>query len=215
MKTKILLTAIFSICILPLMQAQDKNSDEIQTIFGSGKKVSHGGYAAFTTGYTQIAGKDVVTLGGRAGWLIDHHMTIGLAGNGFASSVYINNVVDNQGFYLVGGYGGFFVEPIIAPKFPVHVSFPVIFGIGGAAYNYNTWADYDWEHNNNNQDYFYDSDAFFIIEPGMEIELNVVKFFRISFGGTYRFTKDLHLVNTSTTLLDGFSVNISFKLGKF
>ncbi len=217
MKTKIIFTAIVAIFLSGFAQAQEKNKEEIQTLFTrSGHHISHGGYGAFTIGYSQIGDQDVIQLGGRAGWLIDHHFTIGFTGTAFANSIYIDNVYNNTGYYLVGGYGGFFVEPILAPFFPIHVSFPITFGYGGVAYNDNTWWDYNNNNDNNNNSYSpFDSDGFFVIEPGVEVELNVVKFFRICFGATYRYTQDLNLVNTPKTFLNGFTGNITFKIGKF
>jgi hypothetical protein len=133
------------------------------------------------------------------------------------NSIYIDgywpdNLGYNDGYYLVGGYGGFFVEPIIAPNFPVHVSFPIMIGGGGLAMNENTWHDYDWEY-----DYYepFDWDSYFVIEPGIEIELNVVKFFRIGFGVSYRYTSDLHMQYVPKDMMNGFNADVSFKFGKF
>ena len=143
MKKIALFTALMTLLVMSLAYSQEeKPGEDLQTIFThKGGKISHGGYAAITTGYSQIAGKDAFTLGGRAGWLIDHHFTIGLAGNALVNSIYVNSYdfppdysgdpID--GLYLVGGYGGLFVEPIIAPNFPIHVAIPILIGGGGAA----------------------------------------------------------------------------------
>jgi hypothetical protein len=218
MRTRILLAAIMAIGIVAYSYGQERTTEEMQTLFGNkDNKIDHGGYAAVSIGYTQIGGEDVMTLGGRAGWLIDHHVTIGLAGTAFMNSIYLDGYWPagqgfNEGYYLVGGYGGFFVEPIIAPNFPAHVSFPIMIGGGGLALNENTWHDYDWEY-----DYYepYDWDSYFICEPGVEIELNVVKFFRVAFGVSYRFTSNLHMQYVPTDLMNGFSGAVSFKFGKF
>lgn len=196
---------------------QEGKGDEMQTIFGNtDHKISHGGYAAFSVGYTQIDGEDAMTLGGRAAWVIDHHVAIGLAGKALMNSVYIDGYWDKvnpgQGYYLVGGYGGFFVEPIIAPNFPVHISVPILIGAGGLALDDYTWHDYQWENN----DYTpYDYDTFFVIEPGVEIELNVVKFFRVAFGASYRYTSDMHMDYVPKNLMNGFNGSVTFKFGKF
>ena len=46
-------------------------------------------------------------------------------------------------YTLAGGYGGIFIEPILGGTKPVHVSFPVLFGVGGVTlienYGYNYW----------------------------------------------------------------------------
>lgn len=214
MKTKGLLMIMLAIGCMSVSFGQDQKKAELQTLFGKeDHKISHGGYAAFSVEYTQVSGENVIMLGGRAGWLIDHHVTIGLAGKGFVSSIFIEDIpeTDENGLYLSGGYGGFFVEPIIAPSYPIHISIPILIGGGGFVLNDHTWHYY------NNYDYYepYDWDSFFVFEPGVEIELNVVKFFRVAVGASYRVTSDLHIKYLDEGLMRGFNTGITFKFGKF
>lgn len=184
MKTRILILLTLLITST-LTFAQE---EEMRTVFGSSdNKVDHGGYGAFSMGYTQIEDKDALILGGRAGWLIDHHFTIGLAGYGFFNDIDGNSSYDLSTYTLAGGYGGLFLEPIIAPKFPVHIAIPILIGAGGAtAFNDDYWNIYE-------STYYYDGSAFFVFEPGVELELNLVKFFRIGLGVSYRHTSNLDL----------------------
>lgn len=210
--------AILTFGLFAFSYGQERSTEEMQTIFrNSDRKTSHGGYAGLTVGYTQIDGEDVMTLGGRAGWLIDHHVTIGLAGKAFMNSVFIDGYWPtsegyNNGYYLVGGYGGLFVEPIIFPNFPVHLSVPILIGGGGLALNEETWHDYSIDYN-----YYepFDWDSYFVFEPGVEIELNVVKFFRVAFGASYRLTSNLHMAYVPKDMMNGFSADVTLKFGKF
>ncbi len=213
MKSRLLFVLMLMGLSLGIM-AQERTKQEMQTIFGNpDNKISHGGYGAFSIGYTQIAGEDVMTLGGRAGWVIDHHVTLGFMGKALVNTVYVDDYWPNdEGYYLVGGYGGFFIEPIIAPNFPIHVSFPILIGGGGLALNDYTWRDYEWEYD---EYYPYEWDSYFVVEPGVEIELNLVKFFRVAFGASYRYTSDLHLQYVPKNMMNGFNGNVTFKLGVF
>jgi len=218
MKTRILLAAIITLGLMNFSFGQERTKEEMRTLFGDrDNKISHGGYGSISVGWTQIDSKDVLTLGGRAGWLIDHHVTLGVAGKAFMNSVYVDgywptNEGFNEGYYLVGGYGGFFIEPIIAPHSPIHVSFPILIGGGGLALNENTWHDYDWEY-----DYYepFDWDSYFVFEPGVEIELNVVEFFRIGLGASYRITSNMHMQYVPKDMMNGFNAACTFKFGKF
>ncbi|MCD4705447.1 hypothetical protein K8R66_05225, partial [bacterium] len=116
-------------------------------------------------------------------------------------------------------------EPIIWAKHVVHVSFPVLVGAGGVSlledkYYLNKWED----------DYYYESlasQAYFVVEPGVEVEFNMVKFLRIGLGAYYRYTSDVALTyikydhqNGDTKItkkpeLSGFSFGLSLKFGKF
>jgi len=63
------------------------------------------------------------------------------------------------------------------------------------------------------------SDAYLVIEPGIEVELNVTKFFRFCVGGYYRYTSDVDIedpmFNVPTDILRGFSGGVTFKFGRF
>ncbi len=213
MKSRIILIGLLIVGLQMIANAQRENED-IQTLFGNGdRKIDHGGYAGLTVGYSQIGGQDAVLLGGRAGWVIDHYVTLGLAGKAMVNSIYLDDYwPDETGYYLVGGYGGLLVEPTIAPRFPIHLSFPIIIGGGGLALNDYTWHDYEWEYD----DYYaYDWDSFFVLEPGVEVELNLVKFLRIGFGASYRYTTDMHMQNVPKDLMRSWNYGFSLKMGVF
>ena len=229
MKKKLILIIMFSlVSIIAFSQYNDTTKveeqkadkekvkqDEIKTLFGS--DISHGGYLAASTNYSLINGKEAIAVGGRIGWLIDHKLTIGVGGYGFANDIYVENVIDNIGYNLVGGYGGIFLEPILFPKFPVHLSFPILFGVGGIAYQTETgyWNEDDNDDNHEYEYYTEDADAFLIIEPGVELEMNVVKNLRIALGATYRYAYDINLINTKSDILNGITYGITFKIGRF
>jgi hypothetical protein len=218
MKTRIFLAAIMTIGLFSITFGQEEKNDELKTLFGSpNHRMSHGGYGAISVGWTQIDNKDVMTLGGRAAWVIDHHISLGVAGKAFMNSVYVDGYWPTDegfqdGYYLVGGYGGFLIEPIIAPNSPVHVSFPIIIGGGGLALNEHTWHDYDWEY-----DYYepFDWDSYFVFEPGVEVEFNLIKFCRLSIGASYRLTSNMHMNYVPKDMMNGFSAAATFKFGKF
>lgn len=195
---------------------QEQNSEEMKTLFkNTDKKIDHGGYIGLSVGYTQVDNENVITLGGRAGWLIDHHVMIGVAGNSFISEPYVEADfpnIDQSGLYLMGGYGGLMIEPILAPNFPVHVSFPILIGGGGYVLNEESVFHVD------DYDYYYGPynwDSFFVFEPGVEIELNVIKFFRVGFGASYRLTSNLHIDQLPADMLNGFNAAVTLKFGKF
>lgn len=204
MKKIFLLTVMLFTATLILAQSTSdslKKQNEIKTIFGN-KKVSHGVYFGFSLGYSVIDNKDAFTSGGRLMWVVGHSFAWGFAGSGF-----VNNFHDNTGSSLNGGYGGLMFEPILLPKYPVHVSFPIMLAAGGVAkMNADIWeSDYNVD----------DADAFFIAEPGIEIEMNLLRFVRLSAGASYRFTTDIYLDNESKDVLNGFNTSVSLKFGKF
>ena len=187
------------------------NDDEIQTIFSRDK--SNGGYGALSFGYTQIDGKDAFISGARGGFIFDHSLAIGIGGYGFVNNLNYHTYYENHPleYTLAGGYGGIFVEPIVGGTKPVHLSFPVLFGVGGIA----LIEDYGW--NNWEVDPFneLDHDLFFVFEPAAELEFNLTKWFRTAASVSYRFTSKIDLYETDEDVLRGLNFGITCKFGKF
>ncbi len=185
------------------------NNDEVQTIFSKGR--SNGAYGAFSIGYSEIDGKDALVTGARGAFILDHSLAIGIGGYGFINDLDYDHVFHGRryGYSLAGGYGGFFIEPIIAPRKPVHISFPILFGIGGVSLieDNGSWWDDDF--------YDLDSDAFLVFEPAVEVEFNLTKFLRTAASVSYRFTSDIELYDTDENVLNGLTMGLVFKLGKF
>ena len=203
----------------------ESQQNEMQTLVSPG---GTGGYGGFTVGYSQIGDYAAFSGGIRAGVVLGHSFTLGFGGYGFITEQFQNPVLNESNYYqLAGGYGGILMEAIVLPMQPVHISIPVIFGAGGLSYfrSYNFHDSYDWD----SYDYSdIDHDAFFVIEPGIELDVNMLKFMRISLGGSYRFSTDVSLttyVNDNGTLteeilapddiMNGWNVYLTFKFGKF
>jgi hypothetical protein len=207
---------------------QETESDQqMRTIFGSPEVKSLGGYGALDLGYTTINKRDAVYFGARGAVVVNHSLALGIGGKGFITNPAFD-VNLKQDYELAGGYGGFYIEPIIKGNSPVHISFPTLIGAGGVGY-LKHWGDFDDDSEYENSDE--DSYAFFVFEPGVEIEFNVVKWMRFAVVGSYRLTSDVKLkyknrpgidddlfAETSiapSDMLRGFNVGLIMKFGKF
>jgi len=178
-------------------------------------------------GIADIHPKDALQLGGRVAWIANHRFALGLVGYGFVNDIQKDYDDDPSSYFLAGGYGGIFFEPILMPNKPVHVSFPIILGVGGiSAVESNNWESSHYNYQNTN--YYYDSDAFLVFEPGVDVEFNIVKFFRIAIGASYRLTNGINLrykyldnnfneqiIEIDKNALNSFTFNIGFKFGWF
>ncbi|MEN8115924.1 MAG: hypothetical protein ABFS16_03035 [Bacteroidota bacterium] len=213
-KITIVLTLILSAAIT--FAQDDYYNDEVQTIFS--KRKSNGGYGAFSMGYSQIDGRDALVTGARGAFIFDHSFAIGIGGYGFVNNLDYNSYhhqnPENK-YMLAGGYGGFFIEPIIGGSKPVHVSFPILMGMGGIALVEDYYWSWEWDIDPYHPGYEYDHDLFFVIEPAVELEFNVARFFRASAYTSYRFTSQIQLIETDENVLNGFNFGMTFKFGKF
>lgn len=185
-------------------------NDEIRTLMGRDHH-SMGVYGAFGGGYTIINDRDAVTLSGRGAWIAGHSFAVGFAGTGFVNS-FSPGMDPDRYVNLTGGYGGFLFEPILLPKMPVHLSFPVIAGFGGVVHTSSFRDASSWEYTDT---WVEGTESYLIAEPGVELEFNVMKFFRMAFGMSYRFTTDINWEYSSPDVLEGWNAGMTFKFGKF
>jgi len=192
-----------------LASAQDYNdNDQISTIFSKGRK--NGGYGALSFSYTQIDGKDAFLMGARGSWIIDHSFAIGLGGNGFINDVNYHNWMNNElNNNLAGGYGGIYLEPIIAARLPVHISIPVLFGVGGISRvdNQQNWDNWVFDDSQ--------SDVYLVFEPTVELEFNMTRHLRLAGTIGYRFTSKIEMQDTNPDILEGTNIGLIMKFGKF
>jgi len=186
------------------------NPDGIQTLTGPGRNV--GFYIGFHSEYSQINGYDAFGAGGTIAMIANHGLAIGFSGKGFFSEPYESKPGNNTSYSYTGGYGGILIEPILFPKFPVHVSFPILLGGGGIARSVLTNYYYPYEYT---QVYVENAEAFLIAEPGVEVEFNIARWLRLGLGGSYRFTTSVEPSTYETNPLNGFTAGFSMKFGKF
>lgn len=199
---------------------------ELTTIF-SGDHAS-GGYGAPELRLGNINNTSSLFVGGRGGWIIGHQFVLGGAGYGLAT----NNTFDHTENLLDGndnmvndsirslkigmGYGGVLIEYILMPQKPVHFSFPLIIGAGGANVGSNinnqttngtsqNWTSYE----------SVESSSFFIVEPGVNVELNLTKFMRLSCGANYRLVTGTNLLRLNDSDFSGLAFNFALKFGVF
>ena len=218
MKTKIVLMLAVLFCASGVY-AQSDSAYEIKSLFGGKKgKNKITGFGAFMLQGHELPEKnDAVWTGFRGGIIINHNFAISVGGVGLASTNRFNKPAGDTGqYYMEGGYGGIYFEPIIASRFPVHLSFPCMIGAGGLAYTRSVKVnDPDVYFDRYENTVTVDDDAFVVFEPGISLELNLTRHSRIGFNAHYRFTQDLRLVNTDNDILEGWNGGITLKFGRF
>lgn len=219
MKTiKILFSVLFFLVNLSVFAQNTEGDDQIHTLFSNDSR-SYGGYGGITARYSELGSAPGAVVGFRGCMIAGHSIAVGFGGNGIFSNFSYDTKLGKDAL-LAGGYGGLYIEPIILPKMPVHIAIPVMIGVGGISYSLNN-NDQNWRHNNYTESNIIDSKAFFIVEPGVELEFNVVKYFRLAIGAYYRFTSNVNLQYDDNTpiekpgFLRGLSTGVTLKFGMF
>jgi len=187
-----------------------------QTLFSG--KTEFGGFGGPVWKTTMLNDDWGLMMGGRGGWSINHVLSIG--GGGYGLTTNIPAPVSDR--YLNFGYGGGIVEVILASDKVIHLTTNVLVGGGGVNFR-KDWEEMngDWEdcyRCSYDKDYdpdFTPTDSFFVIEPGVELEINVAKFFRVGLGVSYRYINGIETEGLKDKDLSGISANVILKFGKF
>ena len=233
MKTKIVIILVCWASFLQI-QAQDKQSSgksadtkEFHTLFHKGDgthKIPMGYFVEMNAGYSHFGYGGDFLPGISMGVILNHRWTIGMTGSFIGSpaeSYHHHSETDttdvdkhgSQGKF--GGYGGLLLEYTLFPQSRVHVSFPLIIGGGYITDSHpenfpdSTSSTNNWMHHSAH------GDGFFVLEPGVKLELNVIKTLRVGLGVSYRYSPGMDHRNKSPEAIDQFTVRLGFRLGKF
>jgi hypothetical protein len=211
---KILLFPVILILFATTLQSQDPEFEyykgkEIKTLLGRNRP--GGSYGSITIGYSIIDNKNAVLIGARVSGIASHYIGVGIGGTAFINEYHDEPTINRQ-VHLSGGYGGVYIEPVLLPRFPVHLSFPVLLGAGGIS---SVSTDTD----SNKRD-IEDTKVFLLIEPSAELEVNLTRFFRLALGASYRYPTSFNIGTSGTPpasaeSLRGFSYKLTFKFGRF
>ena len=60
-----------------------------------------------------------------------------------------------------------------------------------------------------------ENDAVFVLEPGVSVELNVIRFMRVALFANYRFVSGVDLTGLDNAAIAGFSAGTMLKFGVF
>lgn len=188
-----------------------RNRGQIKTLSGSS---SHsGGFGAMAFKTSSFQDKTLVLAGISGGWVVNRTLAIGVDMYGVIPTTEYPDIrgVSGNELRLLGGYGGFLMELILFSNEVVHLTFPMSAGAGWLGYEDDLY-DGTWSGDN---DDVTDDDVFWYVEPGANLELNIARNFRMSFGVSQRFTQDLDLINTKSEEFEQLNYYVKLKVGRF
>ena len=214
---RILLIPVILLSMAPAAMSQEEGGElqyyrdkDIKTLLGKDRK--GGKYGSLSLGYSGIADRQTLVFGEKLTWLPVRTVGIGMGINEFISE-YRHDAATDRDIFLMGGYGGMYIEPILFPRLPIHAAFPILMGAGGMSQMYG-----DEEFLISNM--FDEFQTFLILEPGAEVELNLTSKMRLAAGITYRFTTPFELKSSESYSIDieslrSLTFKLVFKFGRF
>jgi hypothetical protein len=197
-KLVILLFCVFS--ALPFATAQ-----EMQTLFRSSRP--SGGYVALSNKFTTIKGQYANIAEIYGGWLIHGRFLLGIGVAASTNNLEVPTQYSTSPLRPMSwqyGQVGMMNEYIFWSNKLVHVNLSLF--SGGA---------FTVQYERRDEDLEYDENFFPVVEPGVQLELNVFKWLRISPGVSYRKTFGSDAIGLRDADLSDWSYNMTLKIGKF
>ena len=187
--------------------------DKVKSLLGKGNDLN--GFGALDLKVGDFVGERALLAGAYGGFIVNRRYLFGLAGYGLVTNVEFDGSIPGQEdvkkLNLHGGYGGVLIGVTIAPRELIHVSIPIVLGAG-------SWEVVDKDFFVNNpadSEFTVENSVFFVVEPGLELEFNITKYFRIGAGATYRYIAGTELDNINDDDTTGINAILSFRFGRF
>lgn len=172
-------------------------------------EVTHGGFGALGSKFSAIGGSLAYLQGVRGGWIINfreaHSVSLGLGTYDLENEIsFYPPFSEGNQHVLALDYTGFELEYTYGSRQLLHVSVPMLIGGGSAGY-----------HDADSRDDSEVTDGVFVLEPGVNAEVNIVNWFRVAGGLSYRWVSGLTVPALSDGDVSNLSAVITLKFGDF
>ncbi len=188
-------------------------------LLGPGK-VKLGAYGSLGVAYTHMLHRDGVATDFAAAVLIDHRISIGLAGYLFSRTPKGPANLDGTPREFSTVYGGLLLRYAVFADFPVYGSLGVLVG-GGALVLRDRWDYYRRDRDlelEDEDDYVTrreTAEGYFVAQPDITLHVNATRWLRFGVTGGYRFATAVERFGYDSTAMSGAVVGGNVELGWF
>lgn len=194
--------------------SQRRDRDRIQTVFNGDHAV--GGYGALVHKFTTINGQFAHVPGVYGGVYLNHRLFVGIAVYGSTNHIPVADEFSTQpGVPMTYQFGqaGLQTEYSFGSNKAIHVNFTAFAGSGFTVqYARERWDRYDHDYWESGR---IDENWFFVVEPGVQLEINLLRWMRISPGVSYRFASGSTSPGLPDSGLSSAAYSMTLKFGKF
>jgi len=186
-------------------------------LLGKGKKLHVGGYFGLGAAYTRLMDRDSGLVSFEAALLLDHRLSLGVAGYGFTRTPRGPAASDGTAQELGAAYGGFALRYSLFGGSPLYATFGLVVGAGAVSlhrdHRWNDESDWDdWE----NDDDDWDAgrvDPFLFAQPEIALNANATRWLRLGVTGGYRFTSGVGRFGLSESDLNAVVIGGNLYVG--
>lgn len=171
-----------------------------------GDPVRHGVYATPVLKFGAFGPRSEGSLivGAQGGWILDHKYVLGLGVYGLSTSIKAEERWEIAGLITIFNYGGLMLSYIHHSYRLVHAETTMLIGVGEVNYrDEDYWAKYP------------KGDNFIVIEPGINLILNVTRNLRAGMGLGYRHVERVNIIGMDRSDVSGVNFNLLLQVGYF
>lgn len=217
--------AVLTVCLLGSAAfgqdtRQSESKDHVQTLFRPGTGIT--GFGSMDTRFTRLRGEEALLLGIKGGIIFDGQLFVGLSGHGMVTPNRFIGQISSPGGVQVDrdlslkfGYGGVELGYALAPAKVVHVYVPILFGagVGEVVHKFDDQLDVNGVPF---EEAVVDNSIFLVVEPGLQVEVNILPYMKVGFGGSYRQVFGVNLgFGIDDPSLSGWSGSFTVTWGVF
>jgi len=176
-----------------------------------GKTLDVGGYGSLDVAYSRMFGQDGALVGLQGALLLDHHLSLGVAGYGWTNSQSAPPDADGTPQRFETGYGGATVRySIYMANLPVYFTVGALVG-GGAVSTVDDERDGDFDFDESS----HDEDVFAVVQPDVTLHANLTPWLRLGLTAGYRFTSGVDRNGYQESDINGLLVGGQVQFGRF
>jgi len=195
------------------MAANKTYAQETKVLFNVPKITNIGYYLAPEYQYGQISNEYTSFRGISAMVLLNNRLGMGIATHTVSSQTFApasinSNPLISTIYSLQSRFTGLKFEYILMPTKLIHITFPLLIGTANAGAVRSGGGGKGRGPMPNN---------YFVVQPGVQVEMNVIKYIKLYTGINYRLSNGINIINQNlpSSTLQGLSYNFGAKIGVF
>jgi hypothetical protein len=189
--------------------------DTTHTLLKFRKPESIGIYVAPEFQYGSLNGDFTSFGGGSLMLMVNNRFAFGITGQSSISNTF--SPKNSSPLFVRSQFGGGKIEYAINPNSAIHITLPLVVGVGEVRADSLNGRSGFWGGGERNNYYNRRGNTYVVIQPGVNVEANLLKSVKLFVGANYRFS--ILNDNNSTVLpasaLQGLSISAGVKVGIF
>jgi hypothetical protein len=172
-----------------------------------GKSLEIGGYGSVDVAYSRMFGEDGALVGLQGALLLDHRLSLGIAGYGWTNSQEAPADALGNAQRFETGYGGATIRySLYMDNVPVYLTVGALVGGGAVALVNDDNDDFDDNH---------EEDVFAVVQPDITLHANLTPWLRLGLTAGYRFTSGVDRNGYEESDVNGLLVGGQVQFGRF